>query len=160
MSPFLSDVLIAFTAASSARPAAAFEMSACRAIASIISDLFTRTPLMPLADAITNAGAQPFRARRSTDRFPCLARSVLDDGSAAVRRRRGRHRLFGLFLFFGQRHWLGFERLFQHLLDPTHRMDVKTILDLVRNFDAILHVLFRNQHRLDATPTGGQQFLL
>jgi hypothetical protein len=33
-----------FTIASSARPAAAFEMSACRAIASISSDLFTNVP--------------------------------------------------------------------------------------------------------------------
>src|SRR4051812_40189933 len=44
MSPFLSDDLMAFTAASSARPAAAFEISAWLAMASIISDLFTNTP--------------------------------------------------------------------------------------------------------------------
>src|SRR6478672_4519126 len=44
MSPWRKDVLIAPTVASSARPAAAFEMSAWRAMASIISDLFTEHP--------------------------------------------------------------------------------------------------------------------
>src|SRR5689334_7346271 len=46
MSPLRSDVLIAPTVASSARPAAAFEMSAWRAMASIISDLFTKTSFL------------------------------------------------------------------------------------------------------------------
>ncbi len=43
--PFLSVVLIPPITASSARPAAAFDTSACFAMCSIISDLFTSTPL-------------------------------------------------------------------------------------------------------------------
>src|SRR5947207_10419101 len=144
MSPFLSDALIAFTAASSARPAAAFEISACRAIASIISDLFTNAPpwqasarkrphashvrrrAAPRRTSLPSGAGQPRTQARlaPTDPFPLFARSMLDDGSAVVRRCRGRHGLFGLVLFFGQRHRLRFERLFQDLLDPAHRMDV------------------------------------
>src|SRR5205823_3771147 len=50
MSPFFSDPLIEFTVASSARPAAALEMSACFAIASINSDLFTNVPFRSLME--------------------------------------------------------------------------------------------------------------
>src|SRR6266567_7718050 len=44
MSSFLSELVMEFTVASSARPAAAFEISACLAMASISSDLFTNVP--------------------------------------------------------------------------------------------------------------------
>src|SRR5258707_821140 len=45
MSPFFNETRMAPTVASSARPAAALEMSACLAMASINSDLFTKRPL-------------------------------------------------------------------------------------------------------------------
>src|SRR5262249_59861899 len=44
ISPFFSEPLIELTVASNARPAAALEISACLAIASISSDLFTGAP--------------------------------------------------------------------------------------------------------------------
>ena len=73
MSPLRSDVLIAPTVASSARPAAAFEMSACRAIASIISDLFTKHPFRNLA---CDAAAVRRAAIGNRERAAIDARSV------------------------------------------------------------------------------------
>src|SRR6187401_3357384 len=60
MSPFLSDPLIVLTVASSARPAAAFEISACRAIASIKSSLFTAgPPISGLLHRLANRDRSP-----------------------------------------------------------------------------------------------------
>jgi len=58
---------MALTVASSARPAAAFEMSACLAIASINSDLFTASPFP------SNVKRNPLRASRA--RFVLRART-------------------------------------------------------------------------------------
>src|SRR5207237_2769456 len=59
MSSFFNELVMEFTVASSARPAAAFEMSACLAMASISSDLFTNVPFRSWASIAKAYGSRP-----------------------------------------------------------------------------------------------------
>src|SRR6266496_4608363 len=185
MSPFLSDPLIELTVASNARPAAAFEMSACLAIASISSDLFTGSPCR--IDIPTNASERKSDRRKLRTCFIAIAKTSCQEKIAAALNRgdfvttSAMRVLVRLLLhhdcgFFdrccgnrrgtlttrvrAERRGLALQCLLEHLLDPAHRVDLEPVLDVVWNLDQVLHVFFGNEHALDPAAARREELLL
>src|ERR1700690_1339068 len=90
--------------------------------------------------------------RRSLPAEHSATCSVLDHRRRFLARyRRRRHRWRVCRRSFGEWRRLTLERSFQHMLDPAYRMDVETILDLIRNFSQVLDIFLGDQHALDAS---------
>ena len=62
--------------------------------------------------------------------------------------------------FVHQRRRLTLQSEAQHLLDPAHRVNLEPVLDLVRDLDQILDVLFGDQHLADAAASGCKELFL
>src|SRR5712664_1130930 len=77
-------------------------------------------------------------------------------GSLVVGDRRNRRRVRRGLARFRQ----ALESELEHLVHPFHRKNFQSILDVVRDFCEILHVLFRNENGLDAAPVRREELLL
>src|SRR3569832_2056205 len=176
MSPFFSAFLTASTVASSARPAAALEISAESAMASINSDLFTCYPLhssgtgKPCGRFYSNpqnlvSSGFPGHCQKNPATgagFRRVVRKYLvfkRRGGGTVFFRHGNCRRVG-FGFILQRLGYMFQRQLKNLVYPLDRVNIELVLDVVRNLGQILDVFLRDQHRLDAAAMRRQEFLL
>src|SRR5258708_18134885 len=80
-------------------------------------------------------------------------------------RRPPRSTLFPYTTLFRSRRWLArfrlaLERELEHLVYPLDRKNFQSILDVVRDFCQILHVLVRDEDGLHAAPVSREELLL